>query len=664
MDSSLSSTETQSEQRIELPCSKRRKWDSFDASELERQNFMVEDVSDQPVSCSQTMEESQITHQAQRADGPQQPGVAGESSVKSIQACWILEVFAGTASMVSAAAAAGMKRSVGLDHIRIAHRKGKVIQLDLLLDSHQSLLWKWLDSPGLAAVWIAPPCGKASRGLGLVEPGQTGTSPLNSPEHPEGKPDLAPRDAERVAKANLLYVLTARIWKACQERKIPVVIENPYRSPFWHVPQMTSLLEQEDAVLVRSDLCMFGGQRPQSIALLSNSSLVQSLAAQCDGKHEHLAWGKVQGDSVTKHELAYPTLFCKTFLLALTARLKDSGWVDEREVQDLKGPGPAASKVLTTQARAKRAASFRVIPEFRKTVRCSLTEEERSRLVAPGWTPASKFKDLDTGAAEEVKLVPVPGSPTDVWMHIPWTPQEFVTQARRAGHPAHLHLGIPPQMKHAIDKNASMTPLQIMKIRTAQSQRWITRAAELEKAEAAFKQSLPPHIRASLKNKRILLFKEMLEAAHYPDKAVADDMASGFNLVGHLELPAGWAPDFRPASISASDLAALSRDGNQQIIRDVASSSSFTEELWQKSMEEVSKGWSEGPFSFDELPEGAIISKRFAIQQGKKIRPIDDLSQSFLNAAFGSEGKIHPSQLGAVPFRTDLLVAPLVGVLR
>ena len=55
-------------------------------------------------------------------------------------------------------------------------------------------------------------------------------------------------------------------------------------------------------------------------------------------------------------------------------------------------------------------------------------------------------------------------------------------------------------------------------------------------------------------------------------------------------------------------------------------------------MEEVAKGWSEGPFSFDELPEGAVVSKRFAIQQGQKVRPIDDLSQSFLNAAFGSEG--------------------------
>ena len=70
--------------------------------------------------------------------------------------------------MVSAAAAAGMKRSVGLDHIRIAHRKGKVIQLDLLLDSHQSLLWKWLDSPGLAAVWIAPPRGRQAGASALL----------------------------------------------------------------------------------------------------------------------------------------------------------------------------------------------------------------------------------------------------------------------------------------------------------------------------------------------------------------------------------------------------------------------------------------------------------------------------------------------------------------
>ncbi|CAE7270489.1 unnamed protein product [Symbiodinium sp. CCMP2592] len=527
------STETQFEERIGSQSFTKRKWDSFQTSELEQFDQTAAKRPQEPVSECQKTKEDQV---AQR------------------------EV---TAGMVAAAAAAGMKRSVGLDHIRIPNRKGKVIQLDLLLESHQNLLWKWLDSPGLEAVWIAPPCGTA------------GTSPSQD-------------------RAALCHCEVRSTLKGSQT---------------W--PRKTQK---------ESDFCMFGGQRLKRTALLSNSPLVQSLAAQCDGTHTHAAWGRVEGEFVTKQESAYPALFCKTFIMALTGHLSESGYVDEREVQELKGPGPASAKVLSTQARTKRAASFRVIPEFRKTVRCHVSAETRGRLIAPKWMPACEIDGLDAGSAEEVKVAPVAGSPTDVWVHVPWTPQEFVLQA--------------------IDKNASMKPLQIMQVRAAQSQRWLKRASELEEAEATFKQSLPPHIQASLRNKRILLFKEMLEAAHYPDKAVADDMAKGFSLIGHLELPAGWAPDFRPASISASDLASVAADSNEQIIQDVASSSSFTEELWQRSMEEVAKGWSEGPFTFEELPEGAVISKRFAIQQGKKVRPIDDLSQSFLNAAFGSEGKI------------------------
>ena len=55
-------------------------------------------------------------------------------------------------------------------------------------------------------------------------------------------------------------------------------------------------------------------------------------------------------------------------------------------------------------------------------------------------------------------------------------------------------------------------------------------------------------------NKRVLLFKEMLEASHYPDKTVADDLARGFNLVGHLALPEGWTSDFRPATFQPEEL--------------------------------------------------------------------------------------------------------------
>ena len=238
--------------------------------------------------------------------------------------------------------------------------------------------------------------------------------------------------------------------------------------------------------------------------------------------------------------------------------------------------------------------------------------------------PVDRIPGLRVEAVGEVRVSPISGSATDVWVDVPWSPQEFVLQARKAGHLSHMHLG------------AS----ELAKIRASQSRRWLARATQLQEAEKTFKESLPTHIQQSLKNKRVLLFKEMLEASHYPDKAVADDLARGFNLVGHLALPEGWAPDFRPATLSLEDLVELTQESNEQIVKEVASSTSFTEELWQKSMEEVARGWSEGPFTLEQAPEGAIFSKCFAIQQGKKVRPIDDLSQSFLNTCFGSEGKI------------------------
>ena len=84
-------------------------------------------------------------------------------------------------------------------------RKGKIIQLDLLLLSHQGLLWKWLGSPGLAAVWLAPPCGTSSRAKEIPLPWEDEPHALRSVEYPEGLPGLGPSDAERVAKANELY---------------------------------------------------------------------------------------------------------------------------------------------------------------------------------------------------------------------------------------------------------------------------------------------------------------------------------------------------------------------------------------------------------------------------------------------------------------------------
>ena len=77
-------------------------------------------------------------------DSPQATEESGNQGAKTrrpqfLQGCWILEIFAGTAGMVAAAAAEGLGRSVGIDHVRLVLRRGKVIQLDLLLPSHRQL---------------------------------------------------------------------------------------------------------------------------------------------------------------------------------------------------------------------------------------------------------------------------------------------------------------------------------------------------------------------------------------------------------------------------------------------------------------------------------------------------------------------------------------------
>ena len=67
--------------------------------------------------------------------------------------------------------------------------------------------------------------------------------------------------------------------------------------------------------------------------------------------------------------------------------------------------------------------------------------------------------------------------------------------------------------------------------------------------------------------------------------------------------------------------------------------------LYDLTMEEVERGWLEGPIAFDDLPEEATVSRRFGVRQGSrtsdgsrvfKVRPIDDLTESLINPPTGA----------------------------
>ena len=79
--------------------------------------------------------------------------------------------------------------------------------------------------------------------------------------------------------------------------------------------------------------------------------------------------------------------------------------------------------------------------------------------------------------------------------------------------------------------------------------------------------------------------------------------------------------------------------------------------LWVKTLQEVEKGWLEGPIQWDRLSGGAVVSRRFPLQQGQKLRPIDDYSMSQVNAALTTRDQ-------ATAGNVDVVCAMLLSYIR
>ena len=146
---------------------------------------------------------------------------------------------------------------------------------------------------------------------------------------------------------------------------------------------------------------------------------------------------------------------------------------------------------------------------------------------------------------------------------------------------------------------------------------------------------MPHHMGRVMSCKRLALLQRIIEDEGYEDTNLAADMAAGFSLVGQAPSSGGRLPEkFVPANLHVGEL----MDGSSKArsaVRLATTSSGDAEmdsKLWLKVLEETDRGWLIGPLSWAELEEYAVVSKRFPIQQGAKLRPIDDFSMSMVNA--------------------------------
>ncbi len=100
------------------------------------------------------------------------------------------------------------------------------------------------------------------------------------------------------------------------------------------------------------------------------------------------------------------------------------------------------------------------------------------------------------------------------------------------------------------------------------------------------------------------LLEKMISDEGYPDKALPNDIAQGFSLVGHAPSSSGVLP----SKIETATLAVCELEESAPMSREAVRYATVSggdphldAELWSKTISEAEEGWLVGPLSWDEL---------------------------------------------------------------
>ena len=192
---------------------------------------------------------------------------------------------------------------------------------------------------------------------------------------------------------------------------------------------------------------------------------------------------------------------------------------------------------------------------------------------------------------------------------------------------------MPEVLKRVLISHENQTSIARIKKRTVVMRDWVKRAENLKDQEHELKSKLDPHAKHILSNKRILLWKSLLEEHNYPDMPVVNELLEGTSLIGETDTTGLWPAKFVPATVSEIELYEISTRERESICSKVKDTPSETDkDVWHKTLEEVDKGWLVGPFDPKQIPVHYPLSRRFGVVQGEKTRCVDDFSRSDVNS--------------------------------
>ena len=132
-----------------------------------------------------------------------------------------------------------------------------IVLADLSTQAGIELLMQWLSNPNVVGIFLAPPCGSASRARSIPvkrkRPGDPEPPrPLRSNQYPNGLPFLCFVDRLKISKANKLYHLTAKLIQWAVEEDCLLVVENPQFSFFWQTSFIQAVVGLMDFTVFQS----------------------------------------------------------------------------------------------------------------------------------------------------------------------------------------------------------------------------------------------------------------------------------------------------------------------------------------------------------------------------------------------------------------------------
>lgn len=565
----------------------------------------------------------------------------------------MIEVFSGTATLCSVAKQYGLDGSLALDKTKKRGAKATIFVFDILDPKDKELLYHWLESDVLAWVHIAPVCGTCSRARQIRN---GGPRPLRSDTFPMGLPDLTPDERHRVNLANAMYVESCALFQFCALRGILVAMENPTNSLFWLTEPFVNLQQSIDLFHSDTQMCMMGGSRPKWTRLVANFNAIDELNVACDNSHQHQPWGKAkdaQGQEVyaTSLEAEYPRRFCIALVQCILRQLQRQGLtLLPNSLFDVKD-----NKIFEMQT--ARIAAFN---QPRKNKLPPLMPESSSigvfyiahasDIPLALHSKSTKLLDAFTKTGE-LATIPLHArflrrtattSPFsirgglqqgdacfEVAFGLPWSYNNFITRAAELGHPANFCKQVPEDIQEAINFQVNHSFEEVSQQRLDWCKRWLRRAAELDIAEREAAADRHP----ATAKKRLKLTREILESLNYEDVDVLQLLEKGSTLAGEIDSSCMFQPSFKPCITTVQQLESHAEMRNKLVMRMTKSSGdkALDEAVLKETQNEVACGWADGPWSLEELEYGATISRRFPLQQGSKIRMIDDYSVSGVN---------------------------------